>query len=54
MCPPNKEHNYDLRVYALDIKLSLKNGFYLNQMYDEMKGHILANAVIEGCYPQVK
>lgn len=54
MCPPNKEHTYTLRVYALDRKLPLKNGFFLNQMYDEMKGHILESATLDGLYPQVK
>lgn len=54
MTPPNKAHNYELHVYALDATLPLRNGFYLNQMYDDMKGHIIASAKLDGTYPQVK
>lgn len=54
MSPPNKQHNYELHVYALDTTLPLRNGFYLNQMYDDMKGHIIASAILDGTYPQVK
>jgi Raf kinase inhibitor-like YbhB/YbcL family protein len=50
MAPPNKPHKYDLHVYALDTLLSLKNGFYLNQMDDEMDGHILAEYTLTGEY----
>mgnify|MGYP004582938247 CR=1 FL=1 len=42
--PPDKPHRYTLLVYALDQKLPLKNGFWLNQFYDAAKGHILAQA----------
>jgi phosphatidylethanolamine-binding protein (PEBP) family uncharacterized protein len=31
-------------VYALDTKLPLTDGFWLNQLMDAMDGHILAEA----------
>lgn len=39
--PPDKDHKYQLMVYALDSGLDLANGFYLNELYDAMAGHIL-------------
>ncbi|WP_225550245.1 YbhB/YbcL family Raf kinase inhibitor-like protein [Enterococcus sp. S22(2020)] len=50
MAPPNKPHRYDLHVYALDSLLTLKNGFYLNQLYEEMDGHILSEYTLSGEY----
>lgn len=50
MAPPDAPHIYDIHVYALDTTLDLKNGFYMNEMYWKMKGHILAEAVISGEY----
>ncbi|WP_309484983.1 hypothetical protein [Bacillus atrophaeus] len=34
-------------VYALDAELNLQTGFYMNQLYKKMKGHILAERSIE-------
>lgn len=45
--PPDKDHAYTLTVYALDTELNLQQGFYMNQLYQEMKGHILAETSIE-------
>ncbi|MFC6255185.1 YbhB/YbcL family Raf kinase inhibitor-like protein [Secundilactobacillus hailunensis] len=42
--PPDKDHHYTVTVYALDTKLPLENGFWLNQLHDAMAGHILAEA----------
>lgn len=42
--PPDKPHDYTLYMFALDKKLPLKDGFWLNQMFHAMKGHILAKA----------
>lgn len=50
MAPPDKPHVYNIRVFALDTKLPLKKGFFLNQLYREMEGHILAQAVLKGVY----
>ncbi len=40
-CPPDKDHIYTLRVYALDTELSLARGFYYNELHWAMKGHVL-------------
>ena len=50
MAPPDKAHIYELHVFALDKLLDLKNGFYLNELYQEMEGHILEEAVLKGLY----
>ena len=50
MTPPDAPHTYTLRVYALDCKLGLKDGFYYNELVHAMKGHILAVDEAEGTY----
>ncbi|QOJ84236.1 YbhB/YbcL family Raf kinase inhibitor-like protein [Lentilactobacillus parabuchneri] len=42
--PPDKVHNYHLSMFALDAELPLKDGFWLNELQDAMRGHILATA----------
>ena len=42
--PPDQPHDYTLTMFALDKKLPLKNGFWLNQMLHAMKGHVLDKA----------
>lgn len=48
--PPDKDHTYTFRLYALDKKLDLPNGAYLNEVYSAMKGHILETSLLEGVY----
>lgn len=52
MAPPEGHgtHVYEIKVYALDTMLDLKDGFHLNQMYHGMEGHILDEAVLKGKY----
>lgn len=50
MAPPDKPHLYTIRVFALDTKLPLEKGFFLNQLYSAMDGHILAEATLKGSY----
>jgi hypothetical protein len=45
--PPNKPHVYTLNVYALDCRLDLQEGFYLNELRRAMQGHVLATAQLE-------
>lgn len=33
-----------------DKEVKLKSGYYLNELYKEMKGHILDSATLEGKY----
>ena len=45
--PPDKDHKYILTVYALDQELQLENGFYLNELYQQIKNHVVDQASIE-------
>jgi Raf kinase inhibitor-like YbhB/YbcL family protein len=50
MAPPDAPHTYEMHVYALDTKLNLKNGFFMNELYKAMEGHILEQVTIKGVY----
>ena len=50
MSPPDAPHLYELHVYALDTKLDLEAGFYMNDLYKKMDGHILAQYTLKGTY----
>ena len=45
--PPDKTHEYTLTVYALDRKLNLSEGYYLNEFRRAIEGHVLASATLE-------
>lgn len=51
MSPPDKTHVYELNVYALDTKLDLQDGFFVNDFFKAMQGHILAECTLRGSYP---
>ncbi len=52
--PPDREHRYFFRIYALDRKLNLKEGAAKQEVIDAMRGHILAYAELMGRYaPQI-
>ena len=48
--PPDKDHTYRIVIYALDKNLNLKKGYYLNELYEKMEGHILGISILEGIY----
>lgn len=50
MAPPDAPHLYELHVFALDTTLELKDGFYLNELYHKMHGHILSQYTLTGTY----
>ena len=50
MAPPNCEHRYTLKVFALDCDLDLERGFMLNDLIFAMEGHVLDFAVLTGTY----
>lgn len=52
--PPDREHRYTLRVYALDCELGLPRGFMMNDLYFAMQGHVLAHATLVGKYSPKK
>lgn len=50
MAPPNADHLYEWHVYALDTMLDLKTGFFANELFHAMRGHVLGSATLEGWY----
>ena len=50
MAPPDQPHVYELHVYALDTLLDVEPGFYMNELYKKMEGHILSSATLKGVY----
>jgi len=53
-CPPDREHRYFFRLYALDIPLADKTFKDRAALEDAMKGHILAQSELMGRYEKVK
>ena len=51
MAPPDKTHLYEMHVFALDTLLDLQNGFFANDLFKAMKGHVLAEFTLSGSYP---
>jgi hypothetical protein len=49
-CPPDREHRYFFKLYALDTMLSLKSGATKEQVLEAIKGHVLAEAELMGKY----
>ncbi len=52
-CPPDREHRYFFKIYALDTKLDLAPGASKEQLLKAMEGHILAQAELIGLYEKV-
>ncbi|MDD3384055.1 MAG: YbhB/YbcL family Raf kinase inhibitor-like protein [Bacilli bacterium] len=50
MAPPDKDHTYEIHVYALDKKTNLKKGFFVNELYKKMEGHIIDSYTLKGIY----
>ncbi len=49
-CPPDREHRYFFKLYALDTKLHLGAQATKEQVEKAMEGHILAQAELMGRY----
>lgn len=48
--PPDKEHTYIFKLYALDTKIDLKEGATKNDLEKSMKNHIISETKLEGRY----
>jgi len=46
--PPDKEHTYIFKLYALDIHLDLKQGSTKNELEESMKDHIVTEVKLKG------
>ena len=49
-CPPDREHRYFFKLYALDCKLDLLEKSTKRDVEAAMKGHVLETAVLMGRY----
>jgi Raf kinase inhibitor-like YbhB/YbcL family protein len=49
-CPPDGEHRYFFRIFALDTRLELKEGAEYNELVQAIEGHILAKGELMGLY----
>ena len=48
--PPDKEHTYIFKLYALDEKLSLNEGSIKSEVEEAMKSHVIVESKLEGRY----
>ncbi len=53
-CPPDKEHRYFFKLYALDKMLDLHTGATKHQVEHAMKGHVIAECQLMGRYEKGK
>ncbi len=49
-CPPDREHRYFFKLYALDCLLDLAEGATKQAIETAMEGHVLAKAELIGLY----
>ena len=52
--PPDGEHTYVFRLYALDTELDLKEGASREELEDAMEGHVVEKAELRGRYKPVE
>ena len=48
--PPDREHSYRFRLFALDDELDLSAGASLDELERAMEGHVVGEALYEGTY----
>lgn len=53
-CPPDREHRYYFKLYALDDLLDLPRGATKEEVVKEMQGHIMAESELMGRYERKK
>jgi Raf kinase inhibitor-like YbhB/YbcL family protein len=53
-CPPDKEHRYFFRLYALDTLLGLPEGTPRSDIEQAMKGHIVEFTELVGRYNRMR
>ena len=49
-CPPDKEHTYYFKLYALDAELELEAGSNKQELENAIDGHILGQAILTAHY----
>ena len=53
-CPPDREHRYFFKLYALDALLDFSEGAVKKDIEQAMEGHVLAKAELMGTYDRQK
>jgi Raf kinase inhibitor-like YbhB/YbcL family protein len=53
-CPPDREHRYFFKLYAVDMEIPLPNGATKKDVEQAIQGHILAEAQLMGRYEKHK
>lgn len=49
-CPPDREHRYFIKLYALDTMLTLEKGATKEEVERAMEGHVIEKAELMGRY----
>lgn len=52
-CPPDREHRYFFKLYALDIELDVPEKATKQQLEEAMEGHIIEKAELMGRYTRI-
>lgn len=52
-CPPDGEHRYFFKLYALDTNLNISSNATKSQIISAMDGHIIADAKLMGKYKKI-
>ncbi|MGH7889893.1 MAG: YbhB/YbcL family Raf kinase inhibitor-like protein [Thermodesulfobacteriota bacterium] len=52
-CPPDREHRYYFKLYALDSPLKLQPGATKAEVEDAMEGHIIEQTQLMGRYARI-
>lgn len=52
-CPPDREHRYFFKLYALDALLKLPKGATKEQVEKAMAGHVIASCELIGRYERI-
>ncbi|HAB98430.1 MAG TPA: YbhB/YbcL family Raf kinase inhibitor-like protein [Parachlamydiales bacterium] len=53
-CPPDRQHRYFFKLYALDQKLDIKSGASKKEVEQAMQNHIIAHTHLMGRYEKQK
>ncbi|MGL5732970.1 MAG: YbhB/YbcL family Raf kinase inhibitor-like protein [Metamycoplasmataceae bacterium] len=52
--PPNGDHKYTVKLYALDKKVKLDNGFMYNDLKHAIEGSVIGSATMHFMYEKLK